>query len=293
MHKSGFVNIIGHPNVGKSTLMNALIGERLSIINPKAQTTRHRILGIWNDEGHQIVFSDTPGIIEPAYKLQEGMMGFVNEALTDADIFLFMVETGQRNFKNENLLEKLRQTEARLFLIVNKVDLGTQEKVEEDFRHWQEMLPNISEKFALSATLGFNVKELLEKIKENLPEGPEYYPKDQLTDKSERFIAAEIIREKILTHYEQEIPYSVEVQIEAFKEEAEIIRIRALILVARDSQKSILIGRQGSKLKTVGTQARRDMEKFFGKKIFLETYVKVDKNWREDPRKLKRYGYFN
>lgn len=290
-HRSGFVNIIGNPNVGKSSLLNAFIGERLAIINPKAQTTRHRIFGIYNDDEHQIVFSDTPGVIQPAYKMQESMMSFVKEALQDADVFLFMAELGDRNFKDEHVLEKLKKAEVPLFVVINKIDLGDQDKLDAEMAYWSEQFPNAKRVLPVSVTEGFNVKALFDMIKDEIPEGPEWFPKDQFTDKSERFIVSEIIREKILSFYKQEIPYSVQVEVEAFKEEGDIIRIRAVIIVARDTQKSIIIGKGGKMIKRVGTEARKDMERFFGKKVFLETFVKVDKDWREDSRKLKRYGY--
>jgi GTPase len=291
MHYSGFVNIIGNPNVGKSSLLNALIGEKLAIINAKAQTTRHRIFGIYNDENYQVVFSDLPGVIKPAYKMQENMMDFVKEALQDADLFLFMAEHGDREFKDENILAKLQKTETPLFVAINKMDLATQESLEAEMAYWSETFPNAKKIFPISVQEKFNVNELFRAIKEEIPEGPEWFPKDQLTDKSDRFVVSEIIREKILTHFQQEIPYSVQVEIEAFKEEETIIRIRAVIIVTRDSQKNIIIGRAGSMIKRVGTDARKDMEKYYGKKVFLETFVKVDKDWRNDDRKLKRYGY--
>lgn len=291
MHYSGFVNIIGNPNVGKSSLLNALIGEKLAIINAKAQTTRHRIFGIYNDENYQVVFSDLPGVIKPAYKMQENMMDFVKEALQDADLFLFMAEHGDREFKDENILAKLQKTETPLFVAINKMDLATQESLESEMAYWSETFPNAKKIFPISVQEKFNVNELFRAIKEEIPEGPEWFPKDQLTDKSDRFVVSEIIREKILTHFQQEIPYSVQVEIEAFKEEEAIIRIRAVIIVTRDSQKNIIIGKAGSMIKRVGTDARKDMEKYYGKKVFLETFVKVDKDWRNDDRKLKRYGY--
>lgn len=290
-HRSGFVNIIGHPNVGKSSLMNALIGERLAIINPKAQTTRHRIFGIYNEEDIQIVFSDTPGVIDPAYRMQESMMGFVKEALQDADIFLFMVELGQKEFKDERILQKLKDAEVPVYVAINKIDKGDHEQVNASIEHWSSVLPNAKRIAPISVLENFQVKELFEEIKADIPEGPEWFPKDQLTDKNDRFIVSEIIREKILSNYKQEIPYSVQVEVEAFKEEDGIIRIRAVIVVARDTQKSIIIGKGGSAIKKVGTEARKDMEKYFGKKIFLETFVKVDKDWRNDDRKLRKYGY--
>lgn len=289
-HRSGFVNIIGHPNVGKSTLMNQLVGEKLSIITSKAQTTRHRILGIVNEEDYQIIYSDTPGVIEPAYKLQEGMMKFVFNSLEDADLFLLMVECGQQSFKNEKLFDFLSKTETPIILLINKIDISNQDVLEEQVQHWHKQLPK-AEVLPVSALHNFNVDVLKQKIVEKLPECPPYYPKDSLTDKSERFFVEEKIREKILLNYEQEVPYSTEVLVEEFKEEDEIIRIRANIFVSRDSQKGILIGKGGSKLKKVGTEARRDLEAFFEKKIYLNLFVKVNKDWRNDEGQLKRFGY--
>lgn len=290
-HHSGFVNIIGNPNVGKSSLLNALIGERLAIINRKAQTTRHRIFGIYNDPEFQIVFSDTPGVIKPAYKMQEQMMGFVKEALKDADIFLFMAELGDREFKDPEVLESLRKTETPLIVAINKIDLGDQEKMEEDLAYWSEQFPNALRVFPLSVTNKFNIRELFDLIKSRIPEGPVWFPKDQLTDKNDRFIASEIIREQILSNYQQEIPYSVQVEVESFKEADDIIRIRAIIYVARDSQKNIIIGKKGASIKRVGIGARKAMERYYGKQVYLETFVKVDSDWRNDEKKLKRYGY--
>jgi GTP-binding protein Era len=289
-HRSGFVNIIGHPNVGKSTLMNQLVGEKLSIITSKAQTTRHRILGIVNEEDYQIIYSDTPGVIEPAYKLQEGMMKFVFNSLEDADLFLLMVECGQKSFNNENLFDFLRNTDIPIILLINKIDVSNQKVLEDQMQHWHEQLPK-AELMPISALHNFNVDLLKENIVKKLPECPPYYPKDSLTDKSERFFVEEKIREKILLNYEQEVPYSTEVLVEEFKEEEDIIRIRANIFVARDSQKGILIGRGGSKLKKVGTEARKDLETFFEKKIYLNLFVKVNKDWRNDEGQLKRFGY--
>lgn len=289
-HRSGFVNIIGHPNVGKSTLMNQLVGEKLSIITSKAQTTRHRILGIVNEEDYQIIYSDTPGVIEPAYKLQEGMMKFVFNSLEDADLFLLMVECGQQSFQNEKLFEFLSKTETPIILLINKIDISNQDVLEEQVQHWHKQLPK-AEVLPVSALHNFNVDVLKQKIVEKLPECPPYYPKDSLTDKTERFFVEEKIREKILLNYEQEVPYSTEVLVEEFKEEDEIIRIRANIFVSRDSQKGILIGKGGSKLKKVGTEARRDLEAFFEKKIYLNLFVKVNKDWRNDEGQLKRFGY--
>lgn len=289
-HKSGFVNIVGNPNVGKSTLMNALVGERLSIITSKAQTTRHRIIGIVNGEDFQIVYSDTPGVLKPAYKLQESMMRFVESALDDADIILYITDTVETPTKNQEFLDRLKRFNVPIILVINKVDLTSQEKLEELFGLWQQMLPTA---FIIpaSALHNFNVETIIKAIVEHLPEGPEYFSKDTLTDKTLRFFASEIIREKILTSYQKEIPYSVEIEIEEYLEEPTIDRIRALIYVARDSQKSIVIGHQGKMLKRVGTEARKDLEQFLGKKVFLELYVKVDANWRDDDRKLKRFGY--
>lgn len=290
MHKSGFVNIIGNPNVGKSTLMNALVGERLSIITSKAQTTRHRILGIVNDEHHQIVFSDTPGVLEPAYKMQESMMTFVKTALSDADVILFMVEVKENKFKDENILNSLKKTDTPIILLINKIDEVDQQFLEEKVDYWKSELPK-AEIYPLSALHKFNIENIFTRIKELLPEGEPFYDKDALTDKPERFFVSEIIREKILLNYKKEVPYSCEVIVEEFKEQEEIIRIRATIVVARDSQKGIIIGHQGKGLKKVGTESRKDIETFFGKKVFIELYVKVNKDWRNDDNMLKRFGY--
>lgn len=289
-HKAGFVNIIGNPNVGKSTLMNALVGERLSIITSKAQTTRHRILGIVNEEDYQIVFSDTPGIIKPAYELQASMMDFVKTAFEDADILIYMVEIGEKELKDETFFEKIRNIEIPVILLLNKIDRSDQATVEAELRFWSEKVPNALI-YPISALENFNVIELKDKIVELLPECPPYFPKDQLTDKPERFFVNETIREKILMLYKKEIPYAVEVETESFKEEEDIIRIRSVIMVERDTQKGIIIGHKGSSLKKVGTEARKDLEKFFGKKIFLDLYVKVNKNWRSSNRELRRFGY--
>ncbi len=289
-HKAGFVNIIGNPNVGKSTLMNALMGERLSIITSKAQTTRHRILGLLNGEDFQIVISDTPGIIKPAYALQESMMDFVKTAMEDADILLYMVEIGEKALKDEKLYAKLQKTETPLLLLLNKIDTSDQETLESAVQYWQEQLPT-AEIHPISALENFGIEGLMSRLIELIPEAPAYFPKDQLTDKPERFFVNECIREKILLHYKKEIPYSVEVETEEFKEEEKIIRIRSLILVERSTQKGIIIGHQGKALKRVGVEARADLEKFFGKQIHLELYVKVNKNWRSDSQQLKRFGY--
>lgn len=290
IHKSGFVNIIGNPNVGKSTLMNALVGERLSIITSKAQTTRHRILGIVSDDDYQIIFSDTPGVINPAYELQESMMGFVKSAIDDADILIYMVETGEKILKDEKLFSKLQNTNIPLLLLINKIDTASQEYVAELITYWSEILPN-SLILPISALEKFNIETVFNKIIELLPEGPEYYPKDQLTDKSERFFVNETIREKILIHYKKEVPYSVEVETEDFLESDTLIKIRAVIMVERETQKGILIGHKGTALKRVGSEARKDLEQFFQKKIFLELYVKVNKDWRSNAKQLKRFGY--
>ena len=289
-HKSGFVNIIGNPNVGKSTLMNALVGEKLSIITAKAQTTRHRILGIVNDDDYQIVFSDTPGIIKPTYELQSSMMDFVKSALDDADILIYMVEVGEKELKNEGFFHKIIHSEIPVILLLNKIDTSSQEVVEQKVNYWKEKVPNATV-FVISALEKFNVDSLFEKIVALLPEAPPYYPKDQLTDKPERFFVNEKIREKILIHYKKEIPYAVEVETEEFVEEDTIVRIRSVIMVERETQKGIIIGHKGTAIKRVGAEARKDLEKFFQKKVFIELYVKVNKNWRSDKNQLKRFGY--
>lgn len=292
MHKAGFVNIIGAPNVGKSTLMNELVGERLSIITSKAQTTRHRILGIVNDNDHQIVFSDTPGIVDPAYKMHEGMMSFVKSAISDADVLLVMVEAKEKDFKDKDILERLQKTSTPIILLINKIDQLEQNELEIKVDFWKSQLPN-AKIFPIAALHNFNVDQVLLEIKSLLPESPPFFDKDALTDKPEKFFVSEIIREKILLNYKKEIPYSCEVEIEAFKEEPNIIRIRAVIMVIRDSQKGIIIGHQGKGLKKVGTEARKDIETFFDKKVFLELYVKVNKDWRNNEHQLKRFGYLN
>ncbi len=289
-HKAGFVNIIGNPNVGKSTLMNALVGERLSIITSKAQTTRHRILGIVNGEDFQIIFSDTPGIIKPAYELQSSMMDFVKSAFEDADILIYMVEIGEKDLKDERFFEKIKNSKVPVLLLINKVDKSSQEEVEEKFNYWKEKVPN-AKILPISALVDFNIQTVMDQIIELLPESPAFYPKDQLTDKPERFFVNETIREKILMHYKKEIPYAVEIDTEDFFEDNKIIKIRSVIMVERNTQKGIIIGHKGSALKRVGTEARKDLEKFFGKKIFLELYVKVNKNWRSNNMQLKRFGY--
>jgi GTP-binding protein Era len=289
-HRSGFVNILGNPNVGKSTIMNALVGEKLSIISPKAQTTRHRIMGIVNGDNFQIVYSDTPGILKPRYKLQETMMHSVNSALTDADMILYITDVTEHTAEESEYIDKIRESGIPVIIAVNKIDLTNQDDLEKIVESWHVAFPQ-SPVIPLSALKNFNLDSVLNTILDKLPEGPPFFPKDQLTDKYERFFASEIIREKILFHYRKEIPYSVEIEIESFTEEKNIIRIRALIHVARDSQKGIIIGHNGNMLKRVGTEARKDMEDFFRKKIFLELYVKVTKDWRDKPTVLKRFGY--
>jgi GTP-binding protein Era len=289
-HKAGFVNIIGNPNVGKSTLMNAFVGERLSIITSKAQTTRHRILGIVNGDDFQLILSDTPGIIKPAYEMQESMMNFVKSAFEDADVLMYMVEIGERELKDDSFFNKIIYAKIPVLLLLNKIDTSNQEQLEEQVKFWQEKVPN-AEIFPISALQNFNVPEVFGRIIELLPESPAYYPKDTLTDKPERFFVNETIREKILLHYKKEIPYSVEIETEEFIEDENIIRIRALIMVERDTQKGIIIGHKGEALKRVGVEARADLEKFFGKQIHLEMYVKVNKNWRSNANQLRRFGY--
>jgi GTP-binding protein Era len=289
-HKSGFVNIIGNPNVGKSTLMNALVGEKLSIVTAKAQTTRHRIMGIVNGENWQIVYSDTPGILKPHYKLQESMMDFVDTAIGDADIIIYVTDVVEKRDKNIAYIDKLNQVDCPVILVLNKIDLSTQEKVVETMAQWKELLPK-AEIMPVSATEKFNLKKLFDTILANLPVSPPWYDKDTFTDKSLRFFASEIIREKILLNYSQEIPYCTEVVIEEFKEEKERYDISAVINVMRNSQKGIIIGNKGAALKKTGTQARIDMEDFFEKKVFLKLFVKVEPDWRENRGKLRDFGY--
>ncbi|WP_394974870.1 GTPase Era [uncultured Croceitalea sp.] len=289
-HKAGFVNIIGNPNVGKSTLMNAFIGEKLSIITSKAQTTRHRILGIVNGDDFQVILSDTPGIIKPAYEMQNAMMDFVKSAFEDADVLLYMVEIGEKALKDEAFFKKIQNSKIPVLLLLNKIDTTEQRFLEEQIQHWQEELPR-AEIHPISALENFNVKEVFNRILELLPEAHPFYPKDQLTDKPERFFVNETIREKILMHYKKEIPYSVEVETEEFLEDEKIIRIRSVIMVERDTQKGIIIGHKGSALKRVGVEARKDLEKFFDKQVHIELYVKVNKNWRSNSNQLKRFGY--
>ena len=289
-HRSGFVNILGNPNVGKSTIMNALVGEKLSIITSKAQTTRHRIMGIVNGDDFQIVYSDTPGILKPQYKLQETMMNFVNIALSDADMILYVTDVTEHNANEGEYIEKIKESGIPVIIAVNKIDLTNQGDLEKIVESWHLAFPD-SPVIPLSALKNFNLDALLNAILDKLPEGLPFFPKDQLTDKYERFFASEIIREKILVNYQKEIPYSVEIEIESFTEEKNLIKIRALIHVIRDSQKGIIIGHKGAMLKRVGTEARHDMEDFFKKKVFLEMYVKVTKDWRDKPLILKRFGY--
>ncbi len=291
-HKAGYVNIIGNPNVGKSTLMNAFVGEKLSIITSKAQTTRHRILGIVNGDDFQMILSDTPGIIKPAYELQSSMMDFVKSAFEDADILIYMVEIGEKSLKDERFFQKIQNSEIPVLLLLNKIDISEQGILEEQVQYWQEQLPK-AEIHPISALQNFNVKEVFHRILELLPISPPYYPKDQLTDKPERFFVNEIIREKILQFYKKEIPYSVEIDTEEFFEDDTIIRMRSVIMVERDSQKGIIIGHKGAALKRVGVEARKDLEKFFDKQVHMELYVKVNKNWRSDAKQLKRFGYNN
>jgi len=289
-HKSGYINIIGNPNAGKSTLMNALVGEKISIITSKAQTTRHRILGIVNGDDFQMVFSDTPGIIDkPAYKMHEIMNKFIDTAMLDADVMLFVVDVKEKA-SYETVLPKLMRTEAHVFVLLNKIDLSTQAEVEALISLWQEQLPT-AKIIPISAAEGFNVKYVFDSILELLPVCPAYFPKDELTDKSMRFFVTEIIREKILLNYKQEIPYSVEVAVESYEEGKDLVRIRAIIFTARESQKAIVIGKQGAAIKKTGTMARIDIEEFIGKKVYLEMAVKVNKDWRDDENVLKRFGY--
>ncbi|MFZ4106774.1 GTPase Era [Flavobacterium sp.] len=289
-HKAGFVNIIGNPNVGKSTLMNAFVGERLSIITSKAQTTRHRILGIVNGEDFQVILSDTPGIIKPAYEMQKSMMDFVKSAFEDADVLLYMVEIGETELKDEAFFSKIINAKIPVLLLLNKIDKSDQLQLEEQIEMWKEKVPN-AEIYPISALENFNVKEVFARILELLPESPAYYPKDALTDKPERFFVNETIREKILMNYDKEIPYSVEIETEEFLEDEKIIRIRSVIMVERDTQKGIIIGHKGAALKRVGVQSREDLEKFFGKQIHIELFVKVNKDWRNNQFQLRRFGY--
>jgi GTP-binding protein era len=290
VHKAGFVNIIGNPNVGKSTLMNAFVGEKLSIITSKAQTTRHRIFGIVSGDDFQIVFSDTPGIIKPSYALQASMMDFVKSAFEDADILIYMVEIGEKELKDEAFFKRINQLDVPVLLLINKVDTSDQNVLEEQVAYWKEKVPR-AEIYPISALRNFQTEVVFNRIIELLPESPAFFPKDQLTDKPERFFVNEIIREKILLHYKKEIPYSVEVETESFADSETIIHIRSVIMVERESQKRIIIGHKGEALKRVGIEARTDLEKFFGKQIHLELFVKVNKDWRNNVRQLRRFGY--
>jgi GTP-binding protein Era len=288
-HKAGFVNIIGKPNVGKSTLMNELVGEKLSIITSKKQTTRHRILGIVNEDEYQIIFSDTPGYLKPNYKLQESMMKFVEAALIDADVFLYITAADEKD-EDDEVIEKLKLTEVPVIVVINKIDLSDQTKIEALYDRWQKKIPN-AKILPMSALHKFNIDTLFALILEQLPESPPYYPKDELTDKTMRFFVSEIIREKIFLFYHQELPYSTEVIVDAYKELPGIINIMAYIFVIRESQKAIILGHQGNAIKKAATAARHDIETFVGKKVFLEIRVKVNKDWRDDPKKLKQLGY--
>lgn len=290
MHKSGFVNIVGNPNVGKSTLINQLVGEKISIITSKAQTTRHRIMGIVNTPEMQIVYSDTPGALRPNYKLQESMLGFSESALGDADVLLYVTDVVEQIDKNDFFLEKVRKVEVPVILLINKIDRTNQEKLEKLVAFWHEILPK-AEILPISALNHFNISQLKKRIEELIPESPPYFEKDALTDKPARFFVTEIIREKILLYYQQEVPYAVEVMVEQFKEGEDLISIKALIVVEREAQKGIIIGQQGRALKKVGTMARKDIERFFEKKVFLEMHVKVEKDWRNRDRLLRSFGY--
>lgn len=292
MHRSSFVNIIGNPNVGKSSLTNSLLGHKLSIITSKAQTTRHRILAILNEENYQLVISDTPGIIKPAHKLHETMMDFVSLTTEDADILLYVVEYKDHTLKDEKLFSKIKKINIPVILVINKIDLIDQDKLNDELDFWKLKLPN-AEIWPISVKESFNIDKLLERLVELSPESPPFFPKDQLTDRNERFFVNEIIREKILLNYKKEVPYSVEVLTEEFKEDENIIRIRSIIYVERPTQKGILIGHKGSAIKNLGTVSRIDLEKFFSKKVFLDLHVKVNKNWRSDENKLKQFGYQN
>lgn len=289
-HKAGFVNIIGKPNVGKSTLMNALLGEKLSIISSKAQTTRHRILGIMNEPEYQIVFSDTPGMLKPKYELHKSMMSFVNLSLEDADVIVFVTDLFEDDTDIEEIIQKINASGVPVLLVINKIDLNKEEKLQEVTAYWQERIQAV-ETIPVSALENFNLQKILQEILDRMPVHPPFYDKEELSDRPERFFASEIIREKIFTQYKKEIPYSTEVRVEEFEETDKLIRMRALIYVERDSQKGIIIGDKGKALKKVGTFARIEMEKFFGKKVFLETYVKVEENWRTNKNKLRKFGY--
>ena len=290
MHKSGFVNIIGNPNVGKSTLMNQLVGEKLSIITSKAQTTRHRIMGIVNTEDMQIVYSDTPGVLKPNYKLQENMLNFSESALNDADVLIYVTDMVEKFDKNDFFLKKVQNATAPTLLVINKIDLSNQKELEKSVAEWQETLPQ-AEIIPISATNKFNIEYLKKRIEELIPESPPYFEKDAMTDRPARFFVTEIIREKVLLYYQKEIPYSVEVVVELFEETADLIHIKSLIIVERNSQKGIIIGDKGLAIKKVGSMARKDIERFFDKKVFLEIFVKVEKDWRNRDNILKNFGY--
>ena len=290
MHKAGFVNIVGNPNVGKSTLMNLLVGERISIATFKAQTTRHRIMGIINTDEMQIVFSDTPGVLKPNYKLQESMLSFSESALKDADVLLYVTDVVEKPDKNIDFIQKVQAMDVPVLLLINKIDLSNQDALTAIVEAWHELLPK-AEIIPMSATARFNIDVVLKRIKELLPDSPPYFDKDQWTDRPARFFVTEIIREKILLYYDKEIPYAVEVVVEQFKEDEKSIHINAVIYVERESQKGIIIGRQGRALKKVATEARKSLEKFFGKSIYLETFVKVDKDWRSSDKELRSFGY--
>lgn len=290
MHKSGFVNIVGNPNVGKSTLMNILVGQKISIITSKAQTTRHRILGIVNTEDYQIVYSDTPGILRPNYKLQQSMVNFSESALGDADVLLYVTDVIEKTTKNEDFLRKVQNVDAPTLLLINKIDQTNQQELEDLVQEWKLLLPK-AEIYPISALNKFNVDVVKRRIIELIPESPPYFEKDAMTDRPARFFVTEIIREKILLYYQKEVPYAVEVIVEEFKEEENLINIRALIIVERDSQKGIIIGHKGLALKKVGAMARKDIELFFEKKVFLQMYVKVEKDWRSRDKLLREFGY--
>ena len=289
-HKAGFVNIVGSPNVGKSTLMNQLMGEKFSIVTPKAQTTRHRILGIVNEDDYQVVFSDTPGVVNSAYKLHDQMMNYVSSTFQDADVLIFMTDIYEDEMNHVETLQRIQKIEVPKLVLINKVDLGDQNKVGDRLKYWSEKIPG-AEIFPVSALHGFNVDGIWDFILKNLPESPPYYDKENMSDRPMRFFVSEIIREKIFMHCKKEVPYACQVEVEEYKEEEGITRIRAVIVVERDTQKGIIIGKQGSMLKRIGREARIDIQKFIDNKVFLETFVKVDKDWRSNDQKLKKYGY--
>ncbi|KGN89704.1 GTPase Era [Porphyromonas crevioricanis] len=289
-HRSGFVNVVGNPNVGKSTLTNLLVGERLSIVTSKSQTTRHRILGIVNTEEMQIVYSDTPGVLKPNYKLQESMLAYSRSALSDADVLVYVTDVIEKYEKNSEFLSLVAKAKCPVILVINKIDLTTQDKLEQLVEQWHTLLPQ-AEILPISATNKFNIQPLKQRIESLIPLSPPYFDKDALTDRPARFFVTEIIREKILLYYQQEVPYAVEVEVEEFREERDLIRIRAIIVVERESQKGIIIGHKGAAIKKLGSTARKDLERFFDKKIFLELYVKVEKDWRNDEKKLHTFGY--